>query len=996
MELGTGAIGSLLPKLVEVLKEEYDLHKGVRKKIKHLSQELESMNAVLLKVGEVPPDQLDELVKLWAGDVRELSYDMEDVVDAFLVHIDGPEPLDTHMLRRFRKKMANFFNKCKHHHKIAGAIQDVNKKVEEVAARRDRYMVDNIIAKVTGPVTIDPRLQALYKKTTELVGIEKQSEKLVKILSLGDDVHASDEKMKIVSIVGFGGLGKTTLSKAVYDKHKLAFDCGAFVPVGRDPDMKKVLRDILIDFDYMNPNVMILDERQLINELRKLIQNKSILFMLSMRMVMNNCLRKSFGYDILGYKAKCIQRFLFVIDDIWDKKSWELIRCALQHSNCGGRVVVTTHIFEVATHIGDIYKMQPLSRDDSEILLYSRINDGEDRFLDSLSTEACDKILKKCGGVPLAIITIASLLASKSGEDWSNVYNSIGFGERGNDIVENTRRILSFSYYDLPSHLKACMLYLSLFREEYGIEKNLLIWKWIAEGFIQNEHATGIGLFELGEGYFNELINRSMIQPMELEDNGYVYGCRVHDMVLDLVCSLSSEEKFATILDSDDQQKQLMVGSNARRLAVHGRSVEEHNHPQLVNVGLEKVRSFSATQCGDINVVTSYFRVLRVLTLEDCSVTGEACGKHRLEHVGNLRHLRYLGIWNTRIDEFPKEVGDLKFLQTLNLSGTGIQQLPEAVGLLKQLLCLRINDSIAVPAGLIGNLTSLQELKIWPVDDVSTRQFVKELGKLRELRILRCTIHISDEGMERDLLESLANLHKIRTLCILGSALPSGITREACFVTPQRLGQLCLECFKFSGLPVWINSSLLLNLTHLDVSVHVVQEQDMETLGRLPELCYLKLCSDYTRLVSIRNGDLQRYLFRKLRFFVSPFLFARFDDSHGRENDGGICIAVAPSIMMPSLESLVFCVYVRFLKDMVEMQPGFDNLHMQLGFEKVASSSLQRVTATIQCEDATAAEVEEAKTALAHAADLHPNRPTLTTQMVNKHKMLSSDRELRV
>jgi len=209
---------------------------------------------------------------------------------------------------------------------------------------------------------------------------------------------------------------------------------------------------------------------------------------------------------------------------------------------------------------------------------------------------------------------------------------------------------------------------------------------------------------------------------MELEDTGYVYGCRVHDM-LDLVRSLSSEEKFAAILDSGDQK---LVGSNARRFAVHGRNVD----PQLLNMGLAKVRSFSATECSDVNVVTSCLQVVRVLTLEDCIVR-ESCGKHRLLHVGNLRHLRYLGIWNTQIDELPKEVGDLKFLQTLNLSGTGMQQLPECVGMLKQLLCLRINDSIAVPSGLIRNLTSLQELKIWPVDDVSTRQFVKELGKLR-------------------------------------------------------------------------------------------------------------------------------------------------------------------------------------------------------------------------------------------------------------------------
>ena len=278
MELGTAAIGSLLPKLVKLLKEERNLHKGMRKKIKSLSRELQSMDAVLRKVGEVPPDQLEELVKLWARDVRELSYDMEDIVDTFLVRIvdgPGPEPVDTHKLRRLRKKMATIFRRCRHQREIAGAIRDICKRVEEVAARRDRYTVGSLVAKLESPVAIDPRLQALYRKTAELVGIEKQSEKLVKMLSLGDgDVHASDERLRIVSVIGFGGLGKTTLSKAVYDKHKPAFDCGAFVPVGRNPDMKKVFRDILVEFDYINPNLMVLDERQLINELRKLIQNK--------------------------------------------------------------------------------------------------------------------------------------------------------------------------------------------------------------------------------------------------------------------------------------------------------------------------------------------------------------------------------------------------------------------------------------------------------------------------------------------------------------------------------------------------------------------------------------------------------------------------------------------------------------------------------------------------------------------------------------------------
>jgi hypothetical protein len=105
MELVTGAMGSLLPKLGELLKEEYGLQKGVKKKIESLSRELRVVHAVLRKMGDVPPDQLDELVKLWASEVREASYDMEDIVNTFLVHIQDPnEPTKPHMLRRLRQK----------------------------------------------------------------------------------------------------------------------------------------------------------------------------------------------------------------------------------------------------------------------------------------------------------------------------------------------------------------------------------------------------------------------------------------------------------------------------------------------------------------------------------------------------------------------------------------------------------------------------------------------------------------------------------------------------------------------------------------------------------------------------------------------------------------------------------------------------------------------------------------------------------------------------
>ncbi|PUZ64118.1 hypothetical protein GQ55_3G118600 [Panicum hallii var. hallii] len=966
MELVMGAMGSLLPKLGELLKEEYGLQKGVRKKIQSLSQELEAVHAVLRRIGDVPPEQLDELVRLWVRDVRESSYDMEDIVDTFLVRVD--EPADPHMLKRLRKKVGGLFKKSKARRNISCLIQDITEKLEEVAARRGRYSLDSIIvAKPAAATTIDPRIMNLYKRATELVGIEGPRDELISLLSLGGDVDVPDKKMKIVSVVGFGGLGKTTLAKAVHDQLKSHFERSAFVPVGRNPDVRKVLRDILIDLDrgkYANSDLMVLDEKQLMDELKEFVKDK---------------------------------RCFMVIDDIWDKKSWKLIRCALRDSNCGSRVVVTTRTYEVAAQADEEYKIQPLSRDNSENLLYARIVDGEGKYFDSPSAEACDKILKKCGGVPLAIITIASLLASKPWEDWSEVYNSIGFGQGGNDDVDNTRKILSFSYYDLPSHLKPCLLYLSIFSEDQEIEKNSLIWMWVAEGFVHEEQAEGIRLFELGERYFNELINRSMIQPVE-GLLGYVDCCRVHDMVFDLVRSLSSQENFITVLDGDDERQKL-PGSIARRIALQ--RIKQHSGGQLLaNIAVDKIRSFITSECNFGPSSCPHTPVLRVLDMQGC-YNGEKIHEGMLNHLGSLLHLRYLRLASSKflqtldLCRLPREVRYLKFLQTLDLCEFRINELPEEVGLLTQLVCLRVGVGTRIPDGLIGKLTSLQELVLWPddddYDDARRMQVVKELGMLRELRLLCTRIHVSDESLARDFLESLGNLHNIRMMFIEGLPLyvVKSMTSHEGFITCRHLQFLHLSCLVFSGLPKWINPSLAPNLSYLYVRVQAVKGQDMEALARLPELrsLTLRLC-DKTKLVNIKipcTAQGVGYYFRKLRILMIDGAPSWFDLRDCVSN-GSVASAI-----MPSLESLEFEVNVRLQKDAALLSFG-----RLLGFESLGRTSLQKVDVTVNCEGARILDVEDVEDALERTAAVHPKRPNLRTRWEQEEEMLSTYQEARM
>ncbi|KAI5002254.1 hypothetical protein ZWY2020_026904 [Hordeum vulgare] len=133
-----GAISALLPKLAHLLVSECTLEKRVRKGIESLVTELTLMHAALRKVAKVPPDQLDKGVKIWAENVKELSYQMEDIVDTFMVHVeDGGEPTNPkNRVKKLLKKTVKLFKKGKDLHSISGALEEVLGQAKQLAEQR--------------------------------------------------------------------------------------------------------------------------------------------------------------------------------------------------------------------------------------------------------------------------------------------------------------------------------------------------------------------------------------------------------------------------------------------------------------------------------------------------------------------------------------------------------------------------------------------------------------------------------------------------------------------------------------------------------------------------------------------------------------------------------------------------------------------------------------------------------------------------------------------
>jgi hypothetical protein len=282
---------------------------------------------------------------------------------------------------------------------------------------------------------------------------------------------------------------------------------------------------------------------------------------------------------------------------LWSITDWGIIKCAFVENNNASKVITTTRIQDVAKASripsqGHVYQMQPLNELHSRRLFFKRLFDTEDSCPEKFR-KISDQMLRKCKGVPLAITSIASLLANHMHiEIWEKIHNSLGSELDTNHTLKWMSHVLSLSYNDLSHELKTCLLYLGMYPEDYQIRKIDLVTKWIAEGFIREKH--GLDLEEAAENCFNELINRSMIQPCFNEDDfDKVWACQVHDLMLDLIILKCKEENFIIIIE-----KYPMNGASQIRQISH--QFHDRNMPLTAeSMSASQVRSYISFPVAD-------------------------------------------------------------------------------------------------------------------------------------------------------------------------------------------------------------------------------------------------------------------------------------------------------------------------------------------------------------------------------------------------------------
>ncbi|KAF8028636.1 hypothetical protein BT93_E1316 [Corymbia citriodora subsp. variegata] len=709
---------------------------GVEGKVEDLQGELRLIRCLLRKADE--RREHDQVVREWVAQLRDIAYDAEDIIERYIL-IDAPKKG-----QNIVKAYACFMAKCKwvRAHVVGTEIDGLKSNISNLRTRMQDHGIQTVNEgerERMRPST--PRHTYAYFEE-DVVGRDDSIEVLVEELKDG-------KQHRVVSIWGMGGLGKTTLARKVFahDGVKSYYDGLAWACVSQGYHAKDILEGILLKLNPdIRKSVMQMKDDELRENLYKIQQDK-----------------------------KCI----VVLDDIWTKEDWDGIRYAFPIKNTRSKLLITTRNKEVAEYIdphGLLHEAKCLSYQESWELLMKRVfpktktiglssiqpgvgeGNAASQLVEGMARQAeiegqvpvitedmkrlGDQLLKKCGGLPLAIIVLGGLLVVN---EWKKVSDKINlyFGHES-----EVSKVLAISYDDLPWHLKPCFLYLGSFPEDAEIHVTKVLHMWIAEGFVlptAYDKERKIQLEDVAEQYLMELVNRGMVQVC-LNSSGEIKTCHLHDLMRDLCISKAKQDSFLSILnirqDKEDYSSSMAIEvastCKTRRLSLNMPSRVKQIGRTMLHLRTLMVFESIQENCKLFQSIFNKCKFLRVLKLE---LLNEMRG-NLPESVGELVHLRFLSLGKSKFTSLPQSMGNLVYIEFLDL-------------------CVNQYSVVILP-NVLWKMRRLRYLHL-PLNFVIKEKFRRDHKKLRldTLDKLRTLRNFSLEMCDVNDVSKLTNLQKL-------------------------------------------------------------------------------------------------------------------------------------------------------------------------------------------------------------------------------------------